>query len=152
MRGKAFFIVGHKHWGKSRTLAFLTDSKRKQYFEIKGFKFFVRRMSNDDVAPSFFWLLHHLKPEERAHLLITICPTFTNKREGAKLTTALRSFRKRYALFFFVLRHNFKRPKKLISDEEIEMLEKFGKVRLFATHAEADKRALALMKFVRANL
>lgn len=61
-------------------------------------------------------------------------------------------FRKRYELVFFVLRHNFKRPKKLISDEEIEMLEKFGKVKTFIAKAEAAKRARAFKKFIRANI
>jgi hypothetical protein len=49
VKGKAFFVVGHKNWGKSETLTALTNGNYHiRNWDIRGESFFVRRMSDDD--------------------------------------------------------------------------------------------------------
>ena len=46
---KAFIIVGHSNWGKSRTLRQLTGSRRRAWIEINDIWIFVSQISNDYV-------------------------------------------------------------------------------------------------------
>jgi hypothetical protein len=150
-KGKAFAVVGHKHWGKSTTLLLLTDGRQLHRFTIKGREFRIKRMSNDDVPVSFFLWLKKLKVDDCPGIIIALCPTFLDKRLNAKLVAALASLRTQYDLFFFVLRQRYKPPDR-IKDEEIEGLEKFGKVKVFNSRAEGKSRAAAFKKFIIANL
>src|SRR5579859_6089333 len=90
MRGKAFAVVGHKQWGKSKTLAALTNEDTHQRrCVIKSQEFFVRRMSNDDVPPSFYARLGNLTPERWPYVILAMCPTFADKKRRGQLVRAL---------------------------------------------------------------
>jgi hypothetical protein len=151
-KGKAFAVVGHKHWGKSTTLLLLTDGRKLQHFTIKGREFCIKRMSNDDVPASFFLWLKKLKVEDCPGVIIALCPTFLDKRLNARLVAALTTLRTRYDLFFFVLRQRYKPPADHIKAKEIEGLEKLGKVKLFNSRAEGKNRAAAFKKFIITHL
>jgi hypothetical protein len=129
-KGKAFFVVGHKNWGKSTTLKALTDgSWRKRLWEIKGTEFFIRRMSNDDIPKDFRDFATRLDPKSRPYVIATMCPTFEDKRWRPHET--MRLLRQSYDLFFFVLRHKCKDPEITISDGEVSQMEKYGEVKVY---------------------
>jgi hypothetical protein len=149
-KGKAFAVVGHKHWGKSTTLKALSDgSTYVRRLSITNHDFFIRRMSNDDRPGPFFKLLNDLDPSIWPHVIAAFCPTFSDKKQRAVLISSLQSLRRRYQLFFFVLRTDYHRQKRHITDDEIEMLGRFGTVKVFAdTKASPEKRARALKRFI----
>jgi hypothetical protein len=153
-KGKLFAVVGHKHWGKSKTLAALTDGNTSvRQFTIKSHSFFVRRMSNDDIPDSFYRLVNGLEPESRPHVILALCPTITNKKLRSKLIAILTHLRQGYGLFFFVLRNSYDTSTRRINDGEIQLLERFGKVKLFSDRsANPKKRALALRRFIARNI
>jgi len=64
-KGKAFLVVGHKHWGNLQPLKPLTDGNSIPAHRENWVKlfFFVRRMSNDDVPDSLIELVNSLDPE-----------------------------------------------------------------------------------------
>lgn len=153
-RGKAFAVVGHKHWGKSKTLKALTDGDIYQRkCMIKAKKFLVRRMSNDDRPQSFYDLLNDLSPDQWQYVILALCPTLTDKRQRALLIPTLQSFRKRYQLFFFVLRTDYYKHTRHITDDEIDLLNRFGTVKVFLDpKANPTRRARAFKRFVAKNV
>src|SRR3972149_11354391 len=154
-KGKAFVVVGHRNWGKSRTLKALTDgSSHLQTLTIKSFDFYIRRMSNDDVPErlpnQFADFVENLDPNLYPYLIVALCPNFTDPLP--KTTTILRELAKKYQLFFFVLQHKYGRDKE-ISGAEIEKLKRFGKVKVFSMkNAEADVRAKEFRAFIESRL
>ncbi len=150
LRGKAFAVVGHRNWGKSKTLQALAGGNQHQRtLVIKSREFFVRHMSNDDVPQGFYSRLKTLEPERWPGVIVALCPTFADKARRAELTRALQALRKRYQLFFFVLRTDCRRRKRQISDTEIDALSRFGKVKVFSdSTADPQTRARALERFI----
>jgi len=150
-KGIAFVLVGHKNWGKSRTLKALADgSSHLQTLSIKSHDFFVRRMSNDDVPEKlpnrFTDFVKNLEPNSCPYLIVTLCPSFIDSLPKTKVV--LQELVKKYQLFFFVLRYKYGRDKE-ISDDEIERLKRFGEVKVFSTkNAEAEVRAKAFRAFI----
>ena len=60
----------------------------------------------------------------------------------------LRSFKKRYELFFFILKYDHKRTRE-ISENEIHALEPFGRTEIYVqSAANPQKRAKALKDFI----
>jgi hypothetical protein len=153
-RGKAFAVVGHKHWGKSKTLKALTDGDVYQRkYTIKAKQFLVRRMSNDDRPQSFYDLLKNLSPDRSPYVIMALCPTLTDKRQRALLIRLLQSFRTRYQLFFFVLRTDYYKRTRRITDDEIDLLTRFGTVKVFLDpKANPTRRAEAFKRFVAKNV
>lgn len=153
-QGKAFAVVGHKNWGKSKTLKALTDGDVYQRkCTIKAKKFLVRRMSNDDRPQSFYDLLNDLRPDQWQYVILALCPTLTDKRKRALLVPILQSFRKRYRLFFFVLRTDYYKHTRRITDDEIDLLTRFGTVKVFLDpKANPTTRARAFKRFVAKNV
>src|SRR5687768_10529410 len=104
-KGIAFLVVGHSNWGKSQTLRVLTDDDyKKRRMTIDGTQFFVRKMSNDDDRdghPPFLDFAHALRPASKPHVIAAFCPTFGENESGHEILDTLR---KRYELFFFVLK------------------------------------------------
>jgi hypothetical protein len=152
-RAKAFFVVGHKHWGKSSTLRALTDgSSHRGWWRIGSDRFFVRRMSNDDIPDDFYTLLGKLDPAEKPLVIITLCPTFEDEEARAKLIGALQDFKRKYELYFFVLRHSYS-DERQISDDEIANMKRFGTVDKFSSRrTEMGERGKALEKFIQASM
>ncbi len=155
-KGTAFVLVGHKNWGKSRTLKALAGgSSHLQKLTIKSTDFFIRRMSNDDVSkklPSRFTnFVESLDPTICPYLIVTLCPNFTDSLP--KTEWVLQELVKKYRLFFFVLQYKYKRDES-ISDDEIKRLEKFGEeVEVFSVkNVEAKARAKAFRAFIESRL
>ncbi len=152
-KGKIFFVVGHKHWGKSKTLARLTNDKRPAWSVVNGERFFIRRMSNDDRPGKFFEFLKSLKANKKTHVIIALCPTFEDKAKRAKISAALGKLKAEYLLFFFVLKHAFRNPRREIKAREFKKLERFGKARMFPlARAEKERRAKAFREFINKNM
>lgn len=150
-KGKAFLVVGHKNWGKSTTLKALTGSSRFERTWIIGkAEFFIRRMSNDDIPKSLKDFVNGLDPDVRPLLIATLCPTFNVKRSLPLLLDILGTLKRKYKLFFFVLQHKCKNPKRTIPDDEIDRLERYGTVRVFSPEgAKPRVIARAFENFVR---
>jgi len=137
-KGEAFIVVGHKHWGKSTTLKALTDGNRfLRTWKIRSTIFFVRRMSNDDIPDSLVALVNRLDPATTPRVIATLCPTFNDKKALPALLKILATFKRKYELFFFVLRHKGEDPSATVPDDEIERLERYGTVKRF--HPEGAK-------------
>src|SRR5688500_7379453 len=115
-KGIAFVLVGHKNWGKSRTLKALSDDNAHlQRITIKSYNFFIRRMSNDDVFKTFpnkfTNFVKELDPDLLPYLIITLCPSFRDKLP--KTEFVLQNLAKKYELFFFVLRYKYNHDKEI---------------------------------------
>src|SRR5713226_1293604 len=150
-KGKAFLVVGHKNWGKSATLKALTGGSRfERTWTIGKIQFFIRRMSNDDIPRSLADFVNSLDPDIRPRVIATLCPTFNKRRSLPLLLEILGTLRRKYQLFFFVLRHKCKNPKRTIPDDEIDKLERYGTVKIFSPEGAKPKAiARAFKIFVR---
>jgi hypothetical protein len=146
-RGKAFLVVGHKHWGKSRTLKALADESFARYISIADKWLFIRRMSNDDKPDEFRDLVRTLNPVDKENVILAFCPVFD---EGDAEAT-LRDLHRHYNIFSFVIRHAFDR-KRQITGDEIAALRHFGDVELFEEYGEASDRADSLRIFIEQHL
>ena len=161
-KGKAFFVVGHRNWGKSKTLQALKKSigSNKQNIDIKKTKFFIRIMSNDDRPNRFIEFLNKLDPSQRPYLIATLCPNFDDRLMNTKKPNTekmLQQLRKNYNLFFFVLVHRWhKKRDGRITESEIKKLKKFGEVKLYSANDKRDNanvtRAKEFRKYIEGKL
>jgi hypothetical protein len=149
-KGKAFLVVGHKDWGKSSTLKALTDGSRyPRQWVIKSVEFFVRRMSNDDFPESLIELASNLDPKTTPHVIATLCPTFNDKNALPALLETLNILKRKYELFFFVLRHKCSNPGLTIPDDETDKLGRYGTVEVFRPErVKSDVIARAFQNFI----
>jgi len=130
-KGKAFLVVGHKNWGKSTTLKALTGGKRPRRWEIESIVFFIRRMSNDDYPKDFLKLVIKFDSDDKPYVIAALCPTFTDEKKLPVIRAILDALKRKYKLFFFVLQHKCKNPKRIITEDEIDKLERYGTVKVF---------------------
>lgn len=146
---KAYLIVGHSNWGKSKTLKQLTSNNRRvKYVSISGENFFVRRMSNDDHEKKLLKFVTDATKYKR-NLIVAFCPAFDKPRESKKILDILA---KDFTLFFFVLKHKYGSDL-IISENEIDVLREFGDVSVFnKRNEEAKIRALSFEKYISKNL
>jgi hypothetical protein len=151
-KGKAFACVGHKNWGKSKTLLALTDGRLLRSFSINSNRFIVRRMSNDDRPKPFYEFLKGLRPKAKPLVILALCPTFEDDKKRKKLIRYLNRLKRDYQIFFFVLQSAYKGDKR-ISPEEIASLEWFGTVKVFShSKSKMQRRGKAFRRFITQNL
>jgi len=152
-KGKAFIVVGQADWGKSETLKALTKgSRHKQKWDIGKVEVFIRRMSNDDQEKELEDFVGDLDQNKTPYLVATLCPTFNNEDKRPALLRILAVLKKKYNLFFFVLRHQGKNPDATIPPDEIVKLEGYGSVHVFKPKGEkAGVIARAFQVFVIQN-
>lgn len=153
---KIIFVVGHSNWGKSKTLKCLTDDNRYiQNYTVNNIDWFVRRMSNDDLLPSYSDFMKNLDIETKPNVIAAFCPNFgekpnlkgkNRKEETIEILNSLKN--KGYNLYFWVIEHQFVTKKKMDSSF-INELKNFGKVEIYSKCEEADLRALALKDFIK---
>ncbi len=144
IRGKAFLVVGHKNWGKSRTLRSLTgENAHVQWVPIAGQRLFVRRMSNDDQPEGFDEFVCSLDPAKKKNVIVAFCPVFEDGDAGA----LLRKLSEGFNIFSFVIRHAFD-GKREIDQVEIDALGRFGPVKCLEHRGDAPLRARALRDFI----
>lgn len=143
-RGQIFFVVGHKRWGKSSTLRQITDEVHQvRTVQLGDRSFFIRRMSNDDRPEEWEAFVQPLDPAETSHLIIALCPTL-------KADPFLAALSERYALFFWVMRHQYGGSGEIKPEEEAR-LAMVGRVEVYTGHDEAAERAARLQRFILAN-
>lgn len=146
-RGKAFLVVGHKQWGKSRTLKALTDDNHQaRGVSIANHRLFIRRMSNDDKPNDFRKLVRTLRPSRHEFVILAFCPVFDDDADEI-----LSDLKERYDLHSFVLKHSYDGGRH-ISDDEIAALRGFGKIEVLDRQVEATDRADALRAFIELHL
>jgi hypothetical protein len=101
--------------------------------EIESILFVIKRMSNDDIDLTDF--INDLDPAVTPHVILALCPTFDDKE--LPVQNLLTPMRRKYELFFFVLRHKCNNPKSTIPDDEIDRLGRYGTVQVLGS--EGDK-------------
>lgn len=148
-KGKAFVIVGHARWGKSRTIRQLTGSKRRAWIHLKDIPIFVRRMSNDDIAKDLRKFLDEIDPDVKKIIIITLCPNFDNPAKETKKILEL--LKNKYVPFFFVLKRRYSKDDE-ISDGEIRALKSVGSVKVLNGKVEDAERAKQFRRFVEQHL
>lgn len=146
-RGKAFLVVGHKQWGKSRTLKALTDGNhRVRGVSIADHHLFIRRMSNDDKPSDFRDLVRTLRPSRHEFVILAFCPVFDQDADDI-----LSDLKEHYDLHSFVLKHSYDGDRH-ISADEIAALRGFGNIEVFDRQVEATARSEALRAFIEFHL
>jgi len=148
-KGKAFVIVGHWNWGKSRTLRQLSDGRRPGWIEIAGTRVFVKRMSNDDIPKSLADFLKKIDPEIKVIIVIALCPNF--HEPYAKTEAILKLLVAKYTPYFFVLKKCYSRSEE-VTEAEIRALRAIGTVEVFQRRAEDTVRAKALKHLIKSHL
>ena len=98
-RSKAFLVVGHRNWGKSKTLRALTNDEYG-WVTLHGKHFFIRFMSNDDVPSKYSEFIEALDPTKKPLVIVAYCP----EQSPYVLIDAIS---KKYDLFIWVLQHNY---------------------------------------------
>ncbi|MEI9918162.1 MAG: hypothetical protein WDO14_05095 [Bacteroidota bacterium] len=144
---KAFILIGHSNWGKSKTLKSLIGSVRVTHWTIKGVDFFVRRISNDDDEESLINFVDK-RTVNKGNIIITFCPSFD---KGKQVEAILKKLKKDFSLHFFVLKHKY-RSDEIIPDTEVAVLKKYGSVYVYPKDTEAAERARAFKAFIADNL
>jgi len=149
------FVVGHEHWGKSRTLRALTNGDSYQRkITIGGVEFYVRRTSNDDFPERYVEFMNSRDPNTMPNLIASLCPKFeklNNYDNTLKIADAvLRALRgKGYQLFFWVIEHRWGNPASVVTENEISELYRYGPVQVFSEiDAKDSVRAAELRTFV----
>jgi len=104
-------------------------------------------MSNDDDEKGLIKFIKLLAPKIPHNLILAFCPAFEMPRKGKEI---LEMLHKKYELYFFVLKTNYKGTDSR-SDDQINVLKDFGKVEVYKKRAEAEERAIAFKKFIKAN-
>lgn len=138
---QAFFVVGHENWGKSETLhELMGGSHHVRKALIGGRSFVIWRMSNDDVEEDWVKKIRRLDPNRNPHVVLTVCP----KREAMSVLSELR---KKYALFFWVMRRSYTEDR-VIPPAEEQQLRRLGVVEVFSDRAEARVRAAEFRRFI----
>lgn len=143
--GQAYFVVGHKSWGKSATLIALTGSHRERWHEIGEHWLYIRRMSNDDSLALWVKVLRSLEVGKHPRVILTLCPNRAS-------LPALRKLALRYRLFFWVMRDNQPGTGEQIENEEIRMLRGVGTVEILEGLVNPRARAKRLKQFILSNL
>lgn len=149
------FVVGHEHWGKSYTLLALKQicgsRRRHWYVAIENSRFRVRTASNDDFPKQY---KNFILSYSGTHLIAALCPKFRkfsnyNRREKT-VEEVLRGLRRRgYMLVFWVIKHRWSEPVRVVSEEEISELRKYGKVKVLDQARVRDReRAKRFRSFV----
>lgn len=151
MQKRAILVVGHKHWGKSKTLKALTNDKHSVV--IDGQTFFVRRMSNDDKPEEYREFIESLNGEPL--IILAFCPTFAPGGDAPKVVEIL--LRKGYELSFFVLEERYRplvRSRNEIDQSEFDAMEKIAPSRVHRLKGKMSKedRAKELEAFIRSVL
>lgn len=133
-------VVGHRQWGKSRTIGAV--SAKRGWVTLTGRRFFVRRMSNDDQPKGYEAFISALTPAKKPLVLMAYCPESGPPR-------FLRALAAKYKVCAFVLDHAFS-GSRTISPAEIATLTQYATVSRFSSpRRPAPERAEALGRFIK---
>jgi hypothetical protein len=144
-KGKAFVVVGHSNWGKSKTLRSLTEE-----IYIKGYKIKIKRMSNNEIPfKEVIDFLNKLDSKKNPVIIITLCPNFVDKSKGTiKILDLLLT---KFKLYFWVLKKRYNHTQE-VEDGEIDRLRKYGCVEVVTKVDESNIRAKKFRRFIENNL
>jgi|SRR5271166_2199325 len=147
MQRTCVFVVGHEDWGKSLTLRALTKgNKHQRRTTINEEEFYIRRMSNDDQPGSYVLFIKSLDTSRHPRVIAALCPNF--ERTDAQTAFILRTLQqKRYQLFFWVIKHQY-RTSEIVTADEISRLREFGRVEVFQDIVEASTRTTHFRDFI----
>ncbi len=147
---KAFVLIGHRHWGKSRTLRALTGGRLTRRDTIAGRTFRIRRTSNDDLPSEFEHFVRSLQPATDPFVIVPMCPNFGGVQADAE--SLLRELTSKYQVFIWVLQQAYGGGRE-INRQEIAELTRFGTVGIdqHSDH-EARRRAVTFQRFIAANV
>lgn len=135
-RGRCVMVVGHKHWGKSKTLRALTGNLARSIV-ADGTRYEVRRMSNDDDLEGLENFFEKLDPAISPRVIAAFCPNFGPINS---VNALLLRIGKKYHIEFWVQLHAYDGARQ-VSSEELGSLRKFGRVQIYTGKGEAPERA-----------
>jgi hypothetical protein len=134
-------VVGHRQWGKSRTIRAL--ARKPGWVTIAGRRYFVRIMSNDDQKKKYGAFVVAVRPKRKPFLLAAYCPEVGSQ-------PLLGTLARKYRVYAFVLKRNYRNGKSVLPNE-IARLGAHAKVKVYAPFRRpAATRAKALERFIRA--
>lgn len=148
------FVVGHESWGKSRTLRSLIAICRGhgRRVVIVDHEFFLRMTSNDDRPRAY---RRFAKSARRPYIVAALCPKFKKFRRihgepEKEVDRTLQGMQERgFRLFFWVLKHKWRNPARMVTTAEISEMHRYGIVRVFGRqNVQANKRASDLRAFI----
>jgi hypothetical protein len=154
MRKKCFILVGHSHWGKSKTLEALTGKDLGRHLKIEAIdeqlEAYVRRISNDDDEDALLKFSADLALRiKQDYLILTFCPKISASEKCQAILSNLKSV---YDLYFFVLMENYQQTLH-ITDEEIALLEKYSpEIQRLYGHHEQDERSKQFADYISKKL
>jgi hypothetical protein len=150
----AVFVVGHEHWGKSRTLRELDQicDRQGRRITISSVEFFVRKTSNDDYPKRYQDFIGSIS---RPRFIAALCPKFRKLKHYGEdpqkvIDGTLQELRRRgYRLFFWVIEHKWNSPTEVVTHDEISELRNYGTVEVLTTVGmEAGQRARRFRRFL----
>lgn len=145
VRSAAFLVVGHRHWGKSRTLAALGHGRRGRV-QVVGRDVFIRRMSNDDKPESYADFISNLDPRSKPIVVLAYCP------EPGSEPKLLKALARKYSLHFWIMEQSYTDRRK-VSPGETAVLRTLGKAHLYEQKGEEAKlRSADLSAFIQSTL
>jgi hypothetical protein len=144
-KGKAFILVGHENWGKSRTIYALTESNHVGWFTIHGTNFFIRRMSNDDKPDELLEFIRKTFPVRKPYIIITLCPNFEKRWKNT--TKIIGLLKEKYDLYFLIIKKKFIDDNE-ITQQEIDNLSLQGIVEIIEERINDRSRAERLKAFI----
>jgi hypothetical protein len=150
MKKKAFVLIGHSNWGKTKTLFELKGKNRKVFYvKISNEWFLIRTRSNDDIYRELLIMIEEIVLREVEYIIFPLCPDFIDKN---KVTLEiLQAVAVKYETFFYVLEKKYG-EEEYISQTEIETLKKFGKVKVLKGQFEAKYRSQEFKNYIEENL
>jgi hypothetical protein len=135
----AFLVVGRRNWGKSTTIRAL--AKKRGWVNLQGRRFFVRRMSNDDLRPKYEDFIRSLDPQKKPYVLVAYCP-----EEGSP--KLLQAMARKYKICPWILEHSCS-DSRTMSPSEIRVLKQHRTTRVFDGRGRRPReRAIALAAFI----
>lgn len=135
-KGRCVMVVGHKHWGKSKTLRALTGNLARSCI-LEGDRYQVRRMSNDDDPEGLEEFFKKLDPTITPSVIAAFCPNFEGEVSVRNLLGRIGT---KYHIAFWV-QLNAHDGVRQILPEEVEALRKFGEVMIYPGRGEGPERA-----------
>ena len=124
MKGMFVGVVGRRSWDKAHTLKALTDGNSLfRYWRIKGQQFMLQRWTDDDMPGSYEDFVNQLHPENSPRVIAAICPQMFGEDRSEQLVRLLTTLKRKYELYFFILRNKGNDPRRTMSEREIHPFE-----------------------------
>jgi hypothetical protein len=151
---KAFILVGHENFGKSKTIVQLTGKKNSSFDDdiVKERSLFLFRKSNDDKGEGLLTCLKGAIEKGAEYMLIASCPVFNrNETDNGNTREILKTLQESgYEIYAFILKESWNATQR-IEDADLAALKPYCQKTQEATSRDAQERAKELRQFILEN-